>query len=188
MAFRAGGIVRFEISNDYVAHRTAAAKSWFAWTEIAAIPVAALSMLSLTLAFAAEPLAATCNPASALPYFGASLAFLVAADLLFAPRRPWSRSRNNAAMNVTSVGALLVVIFSAISAGWYGWSLLYPLLIFPLSLVIAPVIGFGPLRRIPMRRDVREPVIMISLILGTALIVFGHHGYQAQIACHWAVP
>lgn len=186
MVFRAGGIVRFEISNDYVANRTAAARSWFTWSEIAGIPVAALAMLSMTMAFAAEPLAPGCDPASALPYFGAAIAFFIAADLLFAPRRPWSRSRNNASMNVTGIGTLLAVIFFTASAAWYGWSFLYPLLIFPLSLFVPPVIALAPLRRLPIRRDVRELVIVASLMVGIALVLIGHHPFQAQIACRWA--
>ena len=166
----AKGIVQFEISNDYVARRTAAALPWLVLSEIAAIPVAAPGGTS----------------AAAYPWFGAALLYLIAADLLFAPRRPWSRSRNNAAMNTTCAGTLGAVLVCPIAASLYAWPAFFPLLLFPLSLIIPPVIGFGPCHRFGLTQRARRYVIGGCLVVGPALVMFGHHAFQAQVAYRWS--
>ena len=182
----AKGIVQFEISNDYVARRTAAALPWLVWSEIAAIPVAAAAMLVLTFALASEPWAPGGTSAAAYPWFGAALLYLIAADLLFAPRRPWSRSRNNAAMNTTCAGTLGAVLVCPIAASLYAWPAFFPLLLFPLSLIIPPVIGFGPCHRFGLTQRARRYVIGGCLVVGPALVMFGHHAFQAQVAYRWS--
>ena len=184
MAFRAGAL-RFTISNDYVAHRVAVAPRQWHWTEFVAVPIAAMSMVMLTLALAAEPWIRTCDPAAVRPYAIAALLFLVAADLLFAPRREWSRSRNNAAMNTVLVATLMIVIVCVAGAGSFAWPVLYPLLVFPLSLVLAPSIALGFASWLPLSADVRRWAIISCLALATALTVLGLSAYQAHIACRW---
>jgi hypothetical protein len=186
MAFKAGTIVRIEIANDYVAQRAAVSPRPWHWTEIVAVPVAALAMLTFTLTLAAEPWARICDPASVRPIAMASLLLLVAADLLFAPRRAWSRSRDNAAMNTASVAAVLTLVFCVVGAGSLSWPVLYPLLIFPLSVVSLPALAFGFASRIPMSGDVRRWVVVSCLALAVALVALGHLSYQAHIACRWS--
>ena len=185
MAFNAGGIFRITITNDYVGHRVAAAVPRWRWTEIAAVPVAATSMVLVALTLAAEPWARVCDPASTRPYAIASILLLVAADLLFEPRRAWSRSRNNAAMNTVCLAAILVLMFSVMTAGWLAWPVLYPLLVFPLSIVVLPAIALGFASRIPLSVDARRWTILACLFLGTMLIALGSQSYQSHIACRW---
>jgi hypothetical protein len=185
MAMLAKGTVRVEISNDYVARRTAAALPWLRWSDIAAVPVAATAMLSLTLGLAAEPWAPGCSPAAAYPFFGAALVFLMAADLLFAPRQQWSRSRNNAAMNTTGAGTLVVLLMCPLAAGWFAWPAFFPLLLFPLSLIVPPVIGFGLFHRVKLSPSAHGVAIGACLTVGAALMIVGHHGLQMQAACRW---
>jgi hypothetical protein len=184
MAFRAGA-VRFTISNDYVAHRVAVAPRQWVWTEFVAVPIAAMSMVLLTLALAAEPWIRVCDPASVRPYAIAALLLLTAADLLFAPRREWSRSRNNATMNTTCVAALMIVVFCVAGAGSFAWPVLYPLLVFPLSLVMVPPIALGFASRLPLGADIRRWAVISCLTLAAALTLLGLTAYQAHIACRW---
>jgi hypothetical protein len=188
MAFNAAGIFRIAIANDYVAHRVAAAPPRWHWTEIVAVPVAATSMLIFALALAADPWARTCDPASIRPYAVAALLLLVAADLLFEPRRAWSRSRSNAAMKTACVAAVMTLIFCVVTAGSFVWPVLYPLLIFPLSMVLLPVIALGFASRIPMSFEVRRWAIVSCLLLATASMALGTQGYQSHIACRWPGP
>lgn len=185
MAFNAGGIFRITITNDYVAHRVAAAVPRWRWTEIVAVPVAAISMLLVALTLAAEPWARICDPASTRPFAIASLLLLVAADLLFEPRRPWSRSRNNAAMNTACLAAILTLVFSVMTAGWFAWPVLYPLLVFPLSMVVLPAIVLGFASWIPMGTVARGRTIFVCLVLATVLVALGSQSYQSHIACRW---
>jgi hypothetical protein len=184
MAFRAGA-VRFSISNDYVAHRVAVAPRQWQWTEFVAVPIAAMSMVMLTLALAAEPWIRACNPAAVRPIAVAALLLLIAADLLFAPRREWSRSRNNATMNTICLASLIIVIVCVAGAGSFDWPVLYPLLVFPLSLVLAPPIALGFASRLPLGADIRRWAIISCLALATALALLGLNAYQAHIACRW---
>jgi hypothetical protein len=184
MAFRAGA-VRFTISNDYVARRVAVAPRQWHWAEFVAVPIAAMSMVLLTLALAAEPWIRVCDPAAVRPYAIAALLFLIAADLLFAPRREWSRSRNNAAMNTVLVAALMILIFCVAGAGSFAWPVLYPLLVFPLSLVLAAPIALGFASRLPLGADLRRWAIVSCLTLATAMSLLGLKAYQAHIACRW---
>lgn len=185
MAFRAGSIFRITIANDYVAYRAAAAVPRWRWTEIVAVPVAASAMLVISLVLAAEPWSRACDPASVRPLAIAALLLLVTADLLFEPRRIWSRSRNNAAMNSACVATVLTLIFCVVTADWFAWPVLYPLLVFPLSVALLPALALGFASRIQMRDEVRLRVILGSLILATALITIGMRSYQDHIACRW---
>src|SRR5699024_6790680 len=139
--------------NDYVAHREAAALPRWHWTEIVAVPVAAMAMLTFALALAAEPWSRACDPASVRPFAMATLLLLIAADLIFDPRRPWSRSRNNAVMNSASFAAILTLIFCVVSADRMAWPVLYPLLAFPLSLVLLPPLALGFASRLPLNTE-----------------------------------
>ena len=185
MAFNAAGIFRITISNDYVALRAAAAPRRRSWTEIVAVPVAAISMLMLSLTLAAEPWARVCDPASARPFAIAALLLLVAADLLFEPRRLWSRSRNNAAMNTACVAVVATLVFCVMTTGWFAWPTLYPLLVFPLSVVMLPAIAVGFASRIPVSEEVRRWAILSCLVLATALVTLGSQSFQSHIACRW---
>ena len=73
MAFRPASIVRIAIANDYVAHRARVAPRQWHWTEIVAIPIAAISMLTFALTIAAEPWVRNCDPAAIRPIALASL-------------------------------------------------------------------------------------------------------------------
>ena len=185
MAFKPAAIIRFAIANDYVAHRAGVAPRPWHWTEIVAIPIAAISMLTFALTIAAEPWVRDCDPAAIRPIAIASLLFLIAADLLFAPRRAWSRSRDNAAMNTVSVAAVLTLLFCVISANSFAWPLLYPMLVFPLSLVLLPPIAIGFASRIPLRAEIRRWAVISCLMLAAALLLLGQSSYQAHIACRW---
>ena len=151
-----------------------------------AIPIAAISMLTFALAIAAEPWVRNCDPA-AMPVRLrlASLLFLIAADLLFAPRRAWSRSRDNAAMNTVSIAAALTLLFCVISADAFAWPLLYPMLVFPLSMVLLPPIAIGFASRIPLRVEVRRWAIISCVVLARHCCSCGQQSYQAHIACRW---
>jgi hypothetical protein len=185
MAFNAGSIVRITIANDYVAYRAAATLPRWHWTEIVAVPVAAISMLLLALTLAAEPWARVCDPASIRPLAVAALLLLVAADLLFEPRRPWSRSRNNAAMNTACLAAAITLVFCVVTTNAFSWPVLYPLLVFPLSIVASPAIALGFASRIPMSANVRRRTIFACLFLATVLTTVGLQSYQSHIACRW---
>jgi hypothetical protein len=142
-------------------------------------------MLVFTLALAAEPWSRACNPASIRPFAIAALLLLIAADLLFEPRRVWSRSRDNAAMNSACIAFVLTLMFCVVTAGWFAWPVLYPLLVFPLSLVLLPALALGFASRIKMSIDVRRWTILICLVLATALMTIGTQSYQSHIACRW---
>ena len=185
MAFKPASIVRIAIANDYVAHRAKAAPRQWHWTEIVAIPIAAISMLTFALAIAAEPWVRNCDPAAIRPIAIASLLLLIAADLLFAPRRAWSRSRDNAAMNTVLVAAVLTLLFCVMSANSFAWPVLYPMLVFPLSLVLLPPIAIGFASRIPLGVEIRRWAIITCVVLSAALLLLGQHSYQAHIACRW---
>ncbi len=185
MAFRPASIVRIAIANDYVAHRARVAPRQWHWTEIVAIPIAAISMLTFALTIAAEPWVRNCDPAAIRPIAFASLLLLIAADLLFAPRRAWSRTRDNAAMNTVSVAAVLTLLFCVLSADAFAWPMLYPMLIFPLSLVLLPPIAIGFASRIPIGLEIRRWAVLSCVVLAAALLLFGQHSYQAHIACRW---
>jgi hypothetical protein len=186
MAFKPASIVRIAIANDYVAHRARVGPRPWHWTEIVAIPVAAISMLTFALAIAAEPWVRDCNPAAIGPIALASLLLLIAADLLFAPRRAWSRSRDNAAMNTVSIAAVLTLLFCVMSAEAFAWPLLYPMLVFPLSLVLLPPIAIGFSSRIPLGLEIRRWAIISCVVLSAALLLLGQHSFQAHVACRWS--
>ena len=186
MALRAGGIFRITVTNDYVAHRVAAARPWWQWNEIAAIPVAATSMLTFSLYIAGEPWLRACNPATTRPLLIATICLMIAADLLLAPRREWSRSRNNATMNTVLIGALFALIFCVVATNSFAWPVLFPLLTFPLSLLLLPAFGIGFASRIPLSEENRRWVIGLSLALAVVLLVLGLNAYQSHVGCLWA--
>jgi hypothetical protein len=185
MAFKPASIVRIAIANDYVAHRARVAPRQWHWTEIVAIPIAAISMLTFALAIAAEPWVRNCDPAAIRPMALASLLLLIAADLLFAPRRAWSRSRDNAAMNTVSIAAVLTLLFCVMSADSFSWPVLYPMLVFPLSMILLPPIAIGFASRIPLCMELRRWAILSCVVLAATLILLGQQPYQAHIACRW---
>jgi len=113
---------------------------------------------------------------------------LVAADLLFEPRRAWSRSRSNAAMNTACVAAVMMLVLCVVTAGSFAWPVLYPLLVFPLIMVLLPVIALGFASRIPLSMEMRRWAIVSCLILATTLMALGMQGYQSHIACRWPGP
>ena len=186
MALRAGGIFRITVTNDYVAHRVAAAQPWWRWSELAAIPIAALSMLTFSLLIAGAPWLRDCNPTATRPLLIATICLMISADLLMAPRREWSRSRNNATMNTVMIGALFTLIFCVVATNSFAWPVLFPLLTFPLSLVLLPAFGIGVVSRFPISELNRQWIIGICLVLAGVLLVLGMNGYQTHIACRWA--
>ena len=185
MVLPAGVTFKINIANDYVSRRHAAATPWWRWRELAAVPIAASAMLACGLVVAAEPWARVCNPASVRPFALATVLLLIAADLLMLPRREWSRSRNNAVMNTGCVAALAMLVFCVVSNGWFAWPVLFPLLVFPLTLVLLPVFGIGLVAWLPLSAEVRRWAVAISLVLAAALVTIGQHAYQAHIACRW---
>jgi hypothetical protein len=185
MALRAGQIFRISIANDYVAYRTAAAVPGWQWREVAAVPVAVLSMLALILGIAAEPWVSTCRPVTALPLIAAGALLFMAADLLLDRRSAWSRSRNNAAMNSGTIGFMVLLLFSIASSQMLAWPLLYPVLMFPLSLVVPVLLGLGTVSWLPIEERARRMIVSCCLVTGAALLLLDGSPFQASVACRW---
>ena len=155
------------------------------FTHTPGIAVAALAMLTGSLAFAAEPWAAKCNPVSTVPMIAATLLFFTASDLMLKPRPPYARFRDQGLMQACLVATTLMLMFCVLANTMLAWPVLFPLFVFPMSLPIILALGVGVVSRMRMSVETWRVLIIGCLILATTLSISGMPFFQNHVACRW---
>ena len=156
------------------------------WTHAPGILVAAIAMITGALAFAAEPWATICTPASTLPMIASTLLLFVASDLMLKPRPPWARFRDRGIMQAGLLASGLMLMFCVLGSGAFAWPFLFPLFVLPMSLPIVLGLGIGIVSRVPMSIPVWRGLIVGCLVVALLLSASSMPMFQSHVACHWA--
>ncbi len=155
------------------------------WTHLPGIAVAAAAMIAAALTFAAEPWSVDANPLAWIPLAGATAALLLAADLMLRPKPPWVRFRDSSVIHAGWIALLGMLVFSVLTDQALAWPALFPVFVFPMALPAFTWLGLAPASRLDLSTSTWRRTILISLILGTILLLAAAIPYQHQIANTW---
>jgi hypothetical protein len=145
----------------------------------------ALSVFTFSFFLAGQPLAAGCSGYATIPFLLATIALVVASDLLLLPPSRNRRLRQSAIMNGLLLGVGLTLLAGVILSSKLAFPALYPLLFVVFSLPFAAPLNLGFVSRIRMEPGTWRLIITLCLLVATVCVVAGLIPYQDRIACQW---
>lgn len=145
----------------------------------------AMSVFTISIFLAGQPLSQGCRGYATLPYLVASLALVVASDLLLLPRSRNKRLRQSAIMNGLLLGVGITLLAGVILSSYLAFPALYPMLFVVFALPLALPLNLGFASRVRMEQSAWRMAIAICLVVATICMVAGLIPYQDRIACQW---